>query len=57
MGASYYIASEQYSDFVCLEVNGKCLLKAGDELERLAKSLGVNPFSSFLSGDSMKPFS
>jgi hypothetical protein len=51
VGASYFITSEQHSEFVCLEVNGKCLLKAGDELERLAKSLEVNPLSSFLSGD------
>ncbi|WP_395146218.1 hypothetical protein [Armatimonas sp.] len=48
--------SEQHSEFVCLEVNGKCLLKAGDGLERLAKNLDVNPLSSFLSGDPNEAF-
>ena len=56
MGASFYITSEEHSEFVCLEIAGKSLLKAGDELERLAKSLEVTPLSSFLSTDPNEAF-
>ena len=49
MGAAYYLVTDDDSDELATAMDGKALSRASSQLDKIARQLGIEPVSEFVS--------